>query len=212
MIATAADVLELSPVMPVVTITRAADAAALAEALLTGGIAVIEVTLRSEAALAAIEVIRRECPGVCVGAGTVWTVQQAEEAASAGAEFLVSPGIADGLGAAAARLELPYLPGAQTASEIAHLVARGFDAVKFFPAVPAGGVAALKAFAAVFPGVRFCPTGGIDEASAPEYLRVPAVACVGGSWLVGAAALAARDWAGVQALARRAAALATPLR
>jgi 2-dehydro-3-deoxyphosphogluconate aldolase/(4S)-4-hydroxy-2-oxoglutarate aldolase len=142
-----------------------------------------------------------------VGAGTLWTAQQTMQAASAGAEFIVSPGIADAVQEVAATLRLPYLPGAQTASEIAHLVRRGVQAVKFFPAAPAGGAAALAALAAVFPGIEFCPTGGISEVNAPEYLNLPYVPCVGGSWLATSALLGQQDWTAITALARRAAAL-----
>ncbi len=201
-------VLELSPVIPVATIGRPDDAVPLAEALLEGGVAVIEVTLRSDAALAAIEAIRRECPDMAVGAGTIWTAQHALQAASAGAEFLVSPGVTDAVGDIAASQRLAYLPGAQTATEIAHLVGRGAKAVKFFPAGPAGGTAALGALAAVFPGLEFCPTGGISEASARDYLALECVPCVGGSWLAPAALLDRHDWSAIQTLAARAAALA----
>ena len=201
-------VLALAPVIPVATIDRLADAVPLAEALVAGGIPVIEVTLRSDAALRAIEAIRRAVPDMNVGAGTLWTAQQTMQAASAGAEFIVSPGIADAVQEVAATLRIPYLSGAQTASEIAHLVRRGAKAVKFFPAGPAGGPAALAAFAAVFPGLEFCPTGGISEASAPDYLKLPCVPCVGGSWLATNALLAKQDWDGIRELARRAAALA----
>jgi 2-dehydro-3-deoxyphosphogluconate aldolase/(4S)-4-hydroxy-2-oxoglutarate aldolase len=201
-------VLALAPVIPVATIVRVADAVPLAEALVEGGIPVIEVTLRSDAALGAIEAIRRGVPDMTVGAGTLWTAQQTMQAASAGAEFIVSPGVADAVQEVAATLRIPYLSGAQTASEIAHLVRRGAKAVKFFPAAPAGGPAALAALSAVFPGIEFCPTGGISEASAPDYLRLPCVPCVGGSWLATSALLAQQDWPAIAAIARRAATLA----
>ena len=201
--------LELSPVIPVATITRVADAVPLAEALLDGGIAIIEVTLRADAALGAIEAIRKSCPEMYVGAGTLWTAQQTMRAASAGAEFVVSPGIADAVADVAASLRLSYLPGAQTASEMAHLVRRGAKAAKFFPAAPAGGAPAIAALAAVFPDLLFCPTGGISEASAPEYLRLPCVPCVGGSWLVTKALLAEQNWAAIRAMASRAVLLKT---
>lgn len=200
-------IMALSPVIPVVTFASVEDAVPLAMALMRGGVPIIEVTLRSQAALAAIDAIRRECPAMCVGAGTVWTAQQANQAASAGAAFLVSPGITDAVQDVAAASDLPYLPGGQTPSEIAHLIRRGARAVKFFPAGPAGGPAALAALAAVFANVKFCPTGGISEATAAEYLKLPAVPCVGGSWLTSGALLASRDWARVEFLAKRAAAL-----
>jgi len=201
--------LKVSPVIPVATIARVADAVPLAEALLAGGIGVLEVTLRSDAALAAIEAIRKACPELYVGAGTLWTAEQTMRAASAGAEFIVSPGIADAVQDVTASLRLPYLPGAQTASEMAHLVRRGIKAVKFFPAGPAGGPAALTALAAVFPELVFCPTGGISEATAPEYLCLPYVPCVGGSWLVTKALLAEGNWAAIQIMASRAVLLGT---
>jgi 2-dehydro-3-deoxyphosphogluconate aldolase/(4S)-4-hydroxy-2-oxoglutarate aldolase len=200
-------VLNLSPVIPVATIPLPADAVPLAEALLEGGVGVIEVTLRSDAALAAIEAIRRACPDMCVGAGTLWTAEQTLQAAGAGAEFLVSPGVVDAVQDVAASQRLPYLPGAQTATEIAHLVRRGVRAVKFFPAGPAGGPPALAALAAVFPHVQFCPTGGISESNASKYLELASVPCVGGSWLASGTLLTSRDWPAVRAAAARAAAL-----
>jgi 2-dehydro-3-deoxyphosphogluconate aldolase/(4S)-4-hydroxy-2-oxoglutarate aldolase len=199
--------MRLSPVIPVVTLASAADAVPLAKALLAGGIGVIEVTFRSNAAVAGIEAIRRECSNMRVGAGTIWTPQQAMQASSAGAQFLVSPGIADAVQDVAMSKRLPYLPGAQTASEVAHLLRRGLRAVKFFPAGPAGGPAALSALAAVFPDVLFCATGGVSEANAAEYLQLPYVPCVGGSWLAGAKLVAAQDWDAIRAIAERAAAL-----
>ncbi len=197
-------IMQLSPVIPVVTIGSVEEAVPLASALVRGGIPIIEVTLRSPAALAAIDAIRRECPEMCVGAGTVWTAQQATQAASAGAAFLVSPGIADAVEGVAAGLALPYLPGGQTPSEIAYLVRRGARVVKFFPAGPAGGPAALAALTAVFGDLKFCPTGGVSEATAPEYFKLPSVPCVGGSWLTPGSLLASRDWARVEFLAKRA--------
>lgn len=200
--------LRLSPVIPVVTVTRAADAVPLANALLAGGIGIVEVTFRSDAAVAAIEAIRRECPSMTVGAGTLWTSQQALQASSAGAEFLVSPGFAEAVDDIAVSKRLSYLPGAQTATEIALLVRRGLRAVKFFPAHPAGGPAALSALAAVFPDLLFCPTGGVNERNAADYLSLPCVPCVGGSWLTTAALVANHDWPAITALAERAVALA----
>jgi 2-dehydro-3-deoxyphosphogluconate aldolase / (4S)-4-hydroxy-2-oxoglutarate aldolase len=200
--------LALSPVIPVVTIQRETDAVPLAEALLRGGIPIIEVTLRSAAALGAIEAIRKDCPTMCVGAGTLWTPEQTLQAASAGAEFIVSPGIADAVQDVTRSLKLPYLPGAQTASEVAHLVRRGLKATKFFPAGPAGGPAAVSALSAVFPDIAFCPTGGVSATTAPAYLKLACVPCVGGSWLATGALLAERNWKAVQELALRASQLA----
>jgi len=200
--------LSLSPVIPIVTIHREADAVPLAEALLRGGVPIIEVTLRSVAALGAIEAIRKDCPSMCVGAGTLWTPEQALQAASAGAEFVVSPGISDAVQDVARSLKLPYLPGAQTPSEVAHLVRRGIKACQFFPAGPGGGPAAVAALAGVFPDVVFCPTGGVSATTAPAYLKLECVPCVGGSWVATAPLLAERNWKGVQALALRASQLA----
>jgi len=199
--------LRRSPVIPVVTLERPEDAVPLARALSAGGIGIVEITFRTNAAPGSIEAIRRHCPDVAVGAGTVWTAQQAVLAASAGAEFLVSPGIADAVHDVALSKRLPHLPGAQTASEVAHLAGRGLRAVKFFPAAPAGGPAALKALAAVFPELSFCPTGGVDEANAAAYLQLSCVPAVGGSWLTAGGLLAERRWAEIEAAARRAAAL-----
>ncbi len=200
--------LGLSPVIPVVTLQREADAVPLAEALLRGGIPIIEIALRTAAALGAIEAIRRDCPSISVGAGTLWTPEQTLQAASAGAEFISSLGIADAVQDVTRSLKLPYLPGAQTASEVAHLTRRGCKAMKFFPAGAAGGAAAGAALAAVFPDVLFCPTGGVSATTAPSYLKLEAVPCVGGSWITPAALLAERNWTGVQELAGRAAQLA----
>ena len=200
--------LGLSPVIPVVTLQREADAVPLAEALLRGGIAIIEVTLRSAAGLGAIEAIRRDCPTMCVGAGTLWTPEQTLQAASAGAEFIGSPGIADAVQDVTRSLKLPYLPGAQTASEVAHLVRRGVKAVKFFPAGSAGGATAVSALSAVFPDVAFCPTGGVSATTAPAYLKLSCVPSVSGSWRATGPLLAERNWKAVQELAQRASQLA----
>jgi 2-dehydro-3-deoxyphosphogluconate aldolase/(4S)-4-hydroxy-2-oxoglutarate aldolase len=187
-------ILELSPVIPVVTIPDASDAAALGRALLDGGIDIVEVTLRSAAGIAAIEALRADCRELCVGAGTVWTQAQTSDAIAAGAQFIVSPGFADAVLSECTDQNVPYLPGVQTVTETARLVQRGARAVKFFPASVAGGPAALKAFATVFPGLMFCPTGGITLETAPDYLALECVPCVGGGWLVPEAALASRDW------------------
>lgn len=196
-------ILETSPVIPVVTIEPGVDAVALARALIAGGISIIEVTLRTPSALDAIRRIGESVPEMRLGAGTVWTASQAKAAVDAGARFLVSPGISDEVLDASRELDVSILPGAQTASEVAHWVRRGLSAVKFFPAEPAGGVPALKALAAVFPGLEFCPTGGISVDSAADYLALKAAPCVGGSWLTPAKALAAGDFASVTKLARQ---------
>src|SRR3954452_16555039 len=179
------DVVALAPVIPVVVIEDLEDAVPLAEALVRGGLPAIEVTLRTQPALAAIERIAEEVEGAVVGAGTVTTTDQIADALSAGARFLVSPGatptLLDGLQAA----DVPFLPGTATASDMVALIERGITHAKLFPAEVVGGVAALKAFAGPFPQLRFCPTGGIKAANAPDYLKLPNVVCVGGSWMVG---------------------------
>ena len=181
---TVEEVCALAPVIPVVVIDDVDDAVPLAEALVRGGLPAIEVTLRTDAALAAIERIAEEVEGAVVGAGTVTTTAQIADALSAGARFLVSPGatptLLDGLQAA----EIPFLPGTATASDLVALVERGITHARLFPAEVAGGVKALNAFAGPFPQLRFCPTGGVDAANAPDYLTQPNVACVGGSWMV----------------------------
>jgi 2-dehydro-3-deoxyphosphogluconate aldolase/(4S)-4-hydroxy-2-oxoglutarate aldolase len=195
------NVLDLSPVVPVVVIEDRAHAVPLARALLAGGVPVIEVTLRSDAALDAVRAIAAEVPGMVVGAGTVCSAAQAEAAVAAGAQFLVSPGSTDRLLDALAELAVPFLAGVATPSEMVRLLERGITEAKLFPASAVGGTALLKAVAGPLPQLRFCPTGGISAASAPEYLALPNVGCVGGSWLAPADALAAGDWDRVTALA-----------
>ena len=196
-----------APVIPVLTVTEFAQSVPLARALVAGGLPVLEVTLRSPVALAAIEVMRAEVPDAIVGAGTVLDEAQLASAVRAGSQFIVSPGFSAPLCAAAAGHGVAMLPGVATASELMAALAAGIDTLKFFPAAQAGGVAMLKAFAAPFPGVRFCPTGGIDLDQAPAYLRLRNVLCVGMSSVAPAALLAARDYAAITALARQAAAL-----
>jgi 2-dehydro-3-deoxyphosphogluconate aldolase / (4S)-4-hydroxy-2-oxoglutarate aldolase len=205
--ATAADLLALSPVIPVVVVDDAEHAVPLAEALLRGGVRVIELTLRTPAALAAIERVAAEVPGIVIGAGTVTAPEHAEQAAKAGAAFLVTPGSTDRVLDAAEDTGLPFLPGAATVSEAMRLAERGLTALKFFPAEAAGGVDYLKSIGGPLPGLRFCPTGGITPASAPNYLALPNVGCVGGSWLAPKDALASGDWARIEELARAASAL-----
>jgi len=194
-------------VIPVLTIEREADAVPLARALFDGGLGLIEITLRTPAAPAAIAAIGRELPQVIVGAGTVQRPADVVQACTAGARFLVSPGLTPELAAAALAAELPYIPGVATPSEI--MVARdlGISFLKLFPAEAVGGVALLRALAPVFRGVAFCPTGGIDEGSAAEYLALPNVPMVGGSWMAPRKAVAAGDWAMLRRLAERAAAM-----
>jgi 2-dehydro-3-deoxyphosphogluconate aldolase/(4S)-4-hydroxy-2-oxoglutarate aldolase len=202
-------ILRLSPVMPVVIIEEAELAPELARAFARGGIRVVEVTLRTPAALAAIEAIARHVPEIAVGAGTVLSAQDLRAAASAGATFAISPGATRDLLSAAASAPIPYLPAVATASELMEGLAAGHHCFKFFPAGPAGGIAMLKAFAGPFPQARFCPTGGITQESVRSYLDLPNVLCAGGSWLSPADALAARDWQRIEALAARAAACRT---
>ncbi|WP_427762754.1 bifunctional 4-hydroxy-2-oxoglutarate aldolase/2-dehydro-3-deoxy-phosphogluconate aldolase [Streptomyces sp. DSM 41931] len=200
-------VLGLAPVVPVVVVEDAADAVPLARALVAGGLPAIEVTLRTPAAPDAIRAIAAEVPGAVVGAGTVLTPDQVTDAVAAGARFLVSPGCTDTLLAAMRAADVPFLPGVSTASEAMALLERGVREMKFFPARAAGGTAYLKSLAGPLPQVRFCPTGGIGPDTAPEYLALPNVGCVGGSWMLPEDAVAARDWDRVERLAREAAAL-----
>ncbi|RDD84799.1 bifunctional 4-hydroxy-2-oxoglutarate aldolase/2-dehydro-3-deoxy-phosphogluconate aldolase [Streptomyces parvulus] len=203
----APSVLDLAPVVPVVVVDDLADAVPLARALVAGGLPAIEVTLRTPVALDAIRAIAGEVPGAVVGAGTVITPDQVGEIVAAGARFLVSPGWTDVLLDAMRSSGVPFLPGVSTTSEVVALLERGVREMKFFPAEAAGGTAYLKALAAPLPQARFCPTGGIGPGSAPDYLALPNVGCVGGSWMLPKDAVAGRDWGRVEALAREAAAL-----
>ena len=200
-------ILRRGPVLPVVTIADPATAVPLARALLAGGIAVIEVTLRTAAAGEAIRRIRAEVPTMIVGAGTVLSPAQLDLARALGAAFAVSPGVTPGLLDAAAESPLPLLPGIATASEAMLLLERGLSLAKFFPAAAAGGPALLRALAGPFPELSFCPTGGIDAGNAAAYLALSNVLCVGGSWLAPADAVAAGDWRRIENLARAARAL-----
>lgn len=204
-----AEICALAPVIPVLVIEDARAARPLAEALVAGGLPALEVTLRTPAALEAIRAMA-EVEGGVVGAGTLLTPADVGAAKAAGARFGVSPGATARLLAACEEAELPLLPGAATASEAMALLERGYTAAKFFPAEQAGGVAALKALGAPLPQLRFCPTGGVSLASAPHYLALANVMCVGGSWVAPRAMVEAGDWAGITALAREAAALARP--
>ncbi|MFI1622028.1 bifunctional 4-hydroxy-2-oxoglutarate aldolase/2-dehydro-3-deoxy-phosphogluconate aldolase [Streptomyces lydicus] len=200
-------VLGLAPVLPVVVLDDAADAVPLARALVAGGLPAIEVTLRTPAALDAIRAIAEEVPEAVVGAGTVLTPEHVDAAGAAGARFLVSPGWSPRLLRAMRVCGLPFLPGVSTASEVVTLLDEGVTELKFFPAEAAGGTAYLKSLAAPLPQARFCPTGGIGLASAPSYLALPNVACVGGTWMLPTDALAAKDWDRVRRLAKEAAEL-----
>jgi len=202
------DILARAPVIPVLTIERESDAVPLARALCAGGLMVLEVTLRTSAALAAISAMRKAVPEAIVGAGTLTTPEDFLRVADAGGQFAVTPGLTDELATAGQRAPFPLLPGVATASELLAARAAGYTALKFFPAEPAGGTAMLAAFAPVFPDVIFCPTGGITRESAPRFLALANVACVGGSWITPAAALKSGDWAQIEILARDAASLA----
>jgi 2-dehydro-3-deoxyphosphogluconate aldolase/(4S)-4-hydroxy-2-oxoglutarate aldolase len=199
--------LGLAPVLPVVVIEDVADAVPLARALVAGGLPAIEVTLRTPVALEALRAIAGEVPGAVVGAGTVVTPGQVKECVEAGARFLVSPGWTELLLEAMQGSGVPFLPGVSTTSEVVALLERGVREMKFFPAQASGGTAYLKALAGPLPQARFCPTGGIGVDSAPEYLALPNVGCVGGSWMIPGDAVAARDWGRVEVLAREAAGL-----
>ena len=194
----------MAPVIPVLVVEDAGTARPLAEALVAGGLPVLEVTLRTPAALEVIAAMAG-VPGGIVGAGTVLTAADVAAAKAAGAAFAVSPGATDALLAACEAENLPLLPGAATATEAMTLLERGYTTAKFFPAEAAGGAPALKALGAPLPQIAFCPTGGVSLANAAGYLALSNTVCVGGSWVAPADKLAARDWAGIEALARDAA-------
>jgi 2-dehydro-3-deoxyphosphogluconate aldolase/(4S)-4-hydroxy-2-oxoglutarate aldolase len=200
-------ILRRVPVIPVLTVTGPEDAVPLARALVAGGLDVLEVTLRTEGALKAIEAMTREVPDAVIGAGTVLSASQVGEARSAGATFLVSPGSTTKLAEAARTAGVPLLPGVATASEAMAMAEMGHHLLKFFPAEPAGGVAYLKSLAAPLPHLMFCPTGGIDVVKAKTYLALSNVICVGGSWVTPADAVKAGDWARITQLAKECALL-----
>lgn len=202
-----ADVLALAPVIPVVVVDTVEQAVPLARALVRGGIPVIEITLRSEAGLGAIEAVAAQVEGMVVGAGTVVTPAQVQQVKDAGAQFLVTPGSPPRLLDAALASGLPLLAGAGTLTEMLTLAEAGLEAMKFFPAEASGGRPYLSAVAGPCPQLRFCPTGGITPETAAAWLALPNVGCVGGSWLTPKDAVAQGDWARVEALAAEAAAL-----
>jgi len=197
-------VMQDAPVIPVIVLHDVAHAVPMARALVAGGIRMLEVTLRTPQALACMEAIARDVPEAVVGAGTVRSQADAQAAVNAGARFAVSPGYTSALGQACCALGLPLLPGVATGSEIMQAQADGYQQLKFFPALQAGGLAMLKAWSGPFFDVDFCPTGGLTPENAPQFLALPNVRCVGGSWLVPADALAAGDWARITALAAQA--------
>ena len=199
---TALQVMQDAPVIPVIVLNDVAHAVPMARALVAGGIRMLEVTLRTPQALACIEAIAKAGPEAVVGAGTVRSKADAQAAANAGARFAVSPGFTAAVGQACRDVGLALLPGVATGGEIMMAQEEGYTQLKFFPAMQAGGPAMLKAWSGPFFDVSFCPTGGVTLQNAPEFLALPNVVCVGGSWLVPAAAVAAGDWASVTALAQ----------
>ena len=204
--------LDIVPVIPVVIVHNAADAVPIARALVDGGLPIIELTLRTPAAMDAIERIAAEVPEIIVGAGTIVDMNQPKQAAAAGAQFLVSPGSTPTLRAAMRDSGLPHLPGVATVSEVLALLEDGYTDMKFFPAEAAGGAEYVRAIHSPVPAARFCPTGGITPTNLASYLALPNVGCVGGSWLTPAVAVESRDWARITSLATIARELADPRR
>jgi 2-dehydro-3-deoxyphosphogluconate aldolase/(4S)-4-hydroxy-2-oxoglutarate aldolase len=204
---TALTIMQDAPVIPVIVLNKVEHAVPMAQALVAGGIRVLEVTLRTPQSLDCIAAIAKAVPEAIVGAGTVRNAADAQVSVQAGARFAVSPGYTSALGQACKDLKLPLLPGVATSSEIMMAQADGFSELKFFPAMQAGGPAMLKAWQGPFGDVRFCPTGGVSPANAAEFLSLKNVVCVGGSWLVPADAMERGDWEQITALARDAAAL-----
>jgi 2-dehydro-3-deoxyphosphogluconate aldolase/(4S)-4-hydroxy-2-oxoglutarate aldolase len=201
------DVLALAPVIPVLTVEKLAHAAPLAKALYAGGLKVLEITLRTDVALDVIAAMRKAVPNAVVGAGTLVRPQDFKRADGAGAQFAVTPGLTPELADAARNVGFPLLPGIATPSEILQALHFGYDTLKFFPAQQAGGIPMLQAFGGPFANVAFCPTGGISRNTAPAFLRLPNVLCVGGSWVAPKALVDQGDWEGIEALARDAAEL-----
>ncbi len=201
---TSLQVMQDAPVIPVIVLNDVAHAVPMARALLAGGIRMLEITLRTPQALACMEAIANEVEGAVVGAGTVRSPADAAAAVKAGARFAVSPGFTPAVGQACKDLGLPLLPGVASGSEIMMAQEEGYTQLKFFPAMQAGGPAMLKAWSGPFFDVKFCPTGGVTQANAADFLSLPNVACVGGSWLVPADAMAQGDWKRIETLARQA--------
>ena len=201
------DLVAHGPVIPVIVINHLEDAVPMAQALVDGGVRVLEVTLRTPIALRCMEAIARAVPGAILGAGTVRSAADAQAAKDAGCTFAVSPGYTPTIGNACREIGLPLLPGTATGSEVMQANADGYFFLKFFPAMQAGGIAMLKALAGPFTDVVFCPTGGITRETAPQFLALPNVKVCGGSWLTPADAVAAKDWARITQLAREASAL-----
>ena len=202
--------LDIVPVIPVVVVHDAADAVPIAQALVDGGLPVIELTLRTPAALEAIKRIANDVPDILVGAGTIVGTGQPEQAVAAGAQFLVSPGSTPALRTAMRDSGLPHLPGVATVSEVMTLLEEGYTEMKFFPAEAAGGAPYLRAMHSPVPAARFCPTGGITPTNVADYLKSPNVGCVGGSWLAPVDAVERRDWNTIANLARAAREIVNP--
>ncbi|WP_296652108.1 bifunctional 4-hydroxy-2-oxoglutarate aldolase/2-dehydro-3-deoxy-phosphogluconate aldolase [Paraburkholderia sp.] len=207
-----ADIVRLGPVIPVLAFETAEQGEHVSRALYAGGVKVLEITLRTAAGLDAIQRASQIAPDIAVGVGTITKPEQCALAKQAGAQFGVSPGLTREMHDASIEAGLPLLPGVMTPSDIILAMELGYEIVKFFPAVPAGGIAMLNAFHGPFPTLKFCPTGGITPETAPNFLALPNVVCVGGSWLTPKAALAAQDWAEVTRLARAASELSRPVR
>lgn len=202
-----AAILSQTPVIPVLTFADAKTAVAVSKALKSGGLSVVEITLRTPKALEAVRAVVDEVEGMTVGVGTVLEAEHVQRAIEAGAAFMVSPGSSSRLVSAAAEAPVPFLPGVSTVTEAMELAERGASFAKFFPAGPAGGVPFLRALVAPLPEMHFVPTGGIDISNAQDYLNLRNVACVGGSWVTPEKAIAEQDWSGIEALAREAAGL-----
>ena len=201
------EIMTTSPVIPVIVIDDLADAVPLARALVNGGLKVLEVTLRTDYGLQAISKIKQEVDGAIVGAGTVITSEDCLKAITAGSEFLVSPGSTASLVETALQHSVPLLPGVASPSEAMALLDRGISHMKFFPAQAAGGIPMLKSIAGPLPQIKFCPTGGINEAIAPDFLALDNVLCIGGTWMLDKALIEAKNWEAIEAAAKRAAAL-----
>ena len=201
------DLAKHGPVIPVIVIQKIEDAVPMAQALVDGGVKVLEITLRTPIALQCMEAIARSVPGAIVGAGTVRSIADAKAAKDAGCQFAVSPGYTSPIGLACKEIGLPLLPGVSTGSEVMQAGTDGYNFLKLFPATAVGGIPLLKALAGPFPDVMFCPTGGISLENAPQFLALPNVVVCGGSWLTPADAVAAKDWARITKLAKEAGAL-----
>ncbi len=198
------EVLNSTRVIPVVVIDNLDDAIPLAKALVSGGLKVLEITLRTSAALESVKLMKQAIPDAVVGTGTVIDANTLEQSLAVGADFMVSPGVTPMLLDAAKQNNAPLLPGAATASEVMRLIQQGYQALKFFPAAAAGGVAMLKSFSGPLPQVKFCPTGGIKLSNAAEYLALDNVACVGGTWMLDNKLIAAKNWQAISDLAQQA--------